>query len=57
MSVVVGIPKEQTPGERRIALVPDTVKRLTKLGATVVIEKGMGESAYFKDTVYLSRRG
>jgi NAD(P) transhydrogenase subunit alpha len=54
MSVVVGIPKEQTPGERRIALVPDTVKRLTKLGATVVIEKGMGESAYFKDAVYTS---
>jgi NAD(P) transhydrogenase subunit alpha len=48
----VAIPKEQTPGERRIALVPEVAERLTKLGVTLAIEKDMGKSANFADTTY-----
>ncbi len=52
MPIVVAVPKEQTPGERRVALVPEVAGRLAKLGATVVIEKEMGNSAYFLDAAY-----
>jgi H+-translocating NAD(P) transhydrogenase subunit alpha len=49
MPVRVAIPKELTPGEKRVALVPDVAKRLAKLGVELLIEKNMGESAFFKD--------
>ncbi len=52
MPVTVAVPKELTPSERRVALVPDIAARLAKLGATVVIEKEMGKSAYFADAAY-----
>lgn len=54
MPICVAAPKEQTPGERRIALVPEVATRLTKLGVTVAIEKDMGKSAHFLDAVYPS---
>ncbi len=44
--------KEATPGERRVALVPDMVKRLTSAGYEVVIEQGAGESAGYPDSAY-----
>ncbi|MDY6991104.1 MAG: Re/Si-specific NAD(P)(+) transhydrogenase subunit alpha [Pseudomonadota bacterium] len=52
MPITVAVPKEQTPGERRVALVPDIVGRLTQLGARVIIEKQMGKSAHFPDSAY-----
>jgi NAD(P) transhydrogenase subunit alpha len=52
MPVTVAVPKELTPSERRVALVPDIAARLAKLGATVVIEKEMGNGAYFADAAY-----
>ncbi len=52
MPICVGVPKEQTPDERRIALVPDIAKRLEKLGVSVVIETDMGKSAHFLDDAY-----
>jgi NAD(P) transhydrogenase subunit alpha len=48
----VAVPKEQTPGERRVALVPEVAGRLAKLGVSVAIEKEMGKSAYFLDAAY-----
>jgi len=54
MPITVAVPKEQTPEERRVALVPEIAERLTKLGVTVVIEKGMGKFAYLMDTAYPS---
>jgi NAD(P) transhydrogenase subunit alpha len=50
--VIVGVPKEVTPGERRVALVPDAVGPLKKLGMEVLVESGAGESAGFPDDVY-----
>ncbi|MDM8558832.1 Re/Si-specific NAD(P)(+) transhydrogenase subunit alpha [Candidatus Parabeggiatoa sp. HSG14] len=52
MPICVAVPKEQTPDERRVALVPDIAGRLAKLGVTVVIEKDVGKDAYFMDETY-----
>lgn len=52
MPMCVAVPKEQTPGERRVALVPEVAGRLAKLGVSVAIEKEMGKSAYFLDAAY-----
>src|SRR3972149_996864 len=38
----IGVPKETLPGERRVALVPETVQKLTKQGNEVVVERGAG---------------
>jgi len=48
----VGVPRETAPGERRVALVPETVKRLTGGGFEVVVERGAGERAAFLDSAY-----
>ncbi len=48
----IGIPKETRPGEARVAGTPDTVKRLSKLGFDVVIERGAGRAASFPDEAY-----
>ncbi len=45
--------KELAPGERRVALVPESVKKLTKEGFLVFVESGAGERAYFPDRAYL----
>lgn len=50
--MIVGVPKEVTPGERRVALVPDSVGPLEKLGAEVVVEAGAGVAAGFPDAAY-----
>jgi NAD(P) transhydrogenase subunit alpha len=47
----VGVPKETAPGERRVALVPETVSRLGE-GVDVVVETGAGEAAGFSDAAY-----
>ncbi len=49
----VGVPRESAPGERRVALVPDAVRRLTKDGLEVAVESGAGESAGFADAEYV----
>ena len=48
----LGVPKETAPGERRVALVPETVGRLAGLGFEVVVERGAGEAAAFPDKLY-----
>jgi H+-translocating NAD(P) transhydrogenase subunit alpha len=48
----IGVPKETAPRERRVALAPDSVARLVKAGATVVVERGAGTSASFPDSAY-----
>src|SRR5437879_8090866 len=48
----VGVPRETAAGERRVALVPDTVKRLAGSGFDVVVERGAGEAASFPDRDY-----
>jgi H+-translocating NAD(P) transhydrogenase subunit alpha len=46
MPVTIVVPRETSPGERRVALVPEIVTRLVKGGATVQVEAGAGETAY-----------
>ena len=46
-NISVGIPKELSPGERRVAISPTAVKALTKKGFTVNIEDGAGLEAKF----------
>ena len=44
--------RETTPGERRVALVPETVGRLTKSGNDVIVERAAGEASSFPDRMY-----
>ena len=48
----IGVPKETSPGERRVALVPESCKKLMQLGYTVSLEAGAGEDAGFSDSAY-----
>ena len=48
----VGIPRETTEGERRVALVPETVGKLAAAGFELVVEPGAGEAASFPDEAY-----
>ena len=48
----VGVVKEDAPGERRVALVPETVPKLQNAGAAVLVEAGAGEAAWFPDSAY-----
>jgi len=48
----VAVAREIRPGERRVAVVPEAVPRLTAAGLTVRIEPGAGEPAGFTDAAY-----
>ena len=50
--MIVAVPKETLPGERRVALVPDGVKALAKLGLELRIEAGAGAAAGCSDADY-----
>jgi NAD(P) transhydrogenase subunit alpha len=53
--VIVGVPKESYPGERRVALVPLVIPNLAKAGMEVVVETGAGEQAGYPDSVYTEK--
>jgi NAD(P) transhydrogenase subunit alpha len=53
--VIIGVPKESYPGERRVALVPLVVPNLLKAGLEVVIEKGAGVEAGYPDALYVEK--
>ncbi len=48
----VAVVKENAPGERRVALVPETVPRLAQAGLEVLVEAGAGDGAWFPDSAY-----
>jgi NAD(P) transhydrogenase subunit alpha len=48
----VGVPRETAPGERRVALVPESVKRLSGSGFEFVVEADAGHAASFTDETY-----
>ena len=50
--MIVGVPKEIYPGERRVALTPAVVPLLAKAGLEVVLEAGAGEQAGYPDAQY-----
>lgn len=52
MALQIGVPAETAIGERRVALVPDVVKRLTQQGMRVRVAEGAGTGAFFTDADY-----
>jgi len=48
----VAVPRESAPNEARVALVPETVAKLTKAGTAVAIARGAGDGASFPDEMY-----
>ena len=48
----IGVPRETSPGERRVALVPESAKKLIQAGYQVVVEAGAGSAAGFPDAAY-----
>ncbi|WP_316783657.1 NAD(P) transhydrogenase subunit alpha [Streptomyces sasae] len=51
-NVTVGAVRERVPGERRVALVPETVTLLVRAGIDVLVETGAGSGAWFADADY-----
>src|SRR5688572_31815636 len=52
--LTVGVPRETAPGERRVAMTPDTVKRLTASGVVVKVESGAGLASGHSDDAYVT---
>ncbi len=52
MPMSLGVPAETAPGERRVALTPDTAARLVKEGYAVCVEHGAGDAAFHPDEAY-----
>jgi NAD(P) transhydrogenase subunit alpha len=50
--MIIGIPKETHPGERRAAIIPASVERLVKIGAQITVETGIGSTIGFSDDGY-----
>src|SRR5687767_4512648 len=48
----ISVPKETHAGERRVALAPESCKKLIKAGFTVAVEAGAGDTAFFSDDAY-----
>jgi NAD(P) transhydrogenase subunit alpha len=48
----IGVPKESVAGERRVALVPEVVRKLTGKGHQVVVERGAGAAAMIPDAQF-----
>ena len=53
--MIVGVPKESYPGERRVALVPVVIPNLAKAGLEVIIEAGAGAQAGYPDSLYVEK--
>jgi H+-translocating NAD(P) transhydrogenase subunit alpha len=49
MAVTIGVLKETNPGERRVAISPEVVKKYRGLGAHVLLERGLGEATQIPD--------
>jgi NAD(P) transhydrogenase subunit alpha len=48
----IGVPKETAPGELRVALVPEVVRKLTAAGHELVVERSAGDGALIPDAAY-----
>lgn len=51
--MTIGIPRESSPGETRVAATPATVGQIIKLGYSVVVESGAGAASSFSDAAYV----
>jgi NAD(P) transhydrogenase subunit alpha len=52
--MIIGVPKEIMPGERRVAATPETVKAMRDMGLTVLVQKDAGEGAFYHDPEYIA---
>lgn len=52
--MIIGVPKEIMPGERRVSATPETVKAMRDMGLEVLVQKDAGEGAYFHDPEYIA---
>lgn len=50
--LTLAVPKETAANERRVALIPDTVKRYVAAGHTVLVQSGAGEAAFISDDAF-----
>src|ERR1700694_1705212 len=55
VSLVVGVPKEVAPGERRVAMVPRAFAALQKSGVELLVEPGAGEESGYPDAEYVEK--
>jgi NAD(P) transhydrogenase subunit alpha len=53
--MIIGVPKESFPGERRVALVPASIPALVKAKCEVVVEAAVGIDAGYPDTAYAEK--
>ncbi len=53
--MIIGVPKENYPGERRVAIVPMVIPALTKAGFEVIVEAGAGTAAGYPDAHYTEK--
>ena len=52
MALLIGVPRESFPGEKRVATVPEVVLKLIKQGFRVAVEAGAGDAAQISDDAY-----
>lgn len=45
MALLIGVPTETAPAEKRVATVPDVVEKLRKLGFSVAVQSGAGDAS------------
>ena len=53
--MIIGVPRESFPGERRVALVPAVIPNLAKAGLEVAIEANAGLEAGYPDADYVAK--
>jgi len=53
--MIVAVPRENQPGERRVALIPASIPPLVKAGLEILIESGAGQSAGYSDSQYVEK--
>ncbi|HEY4906003.1 MAG TPA: hypothetical protein VIH74_01015, partial [Candidatus Acidoferrum sp.] len=53
--MIVGVPREGFPGERRVALVPAALANLSKIGLEVIVESGAGVESGYPDADYVAK--
>ena len=50
--ILIGVATETAPGERRVAVTPETCRKLMAAGAQVLVQRGLGKAAYMPDAAY-----
>ena len=53
--MIIGVPKESYPGERRVALVPLVIPNLKKVGFEILVQSGAGVEAGYPDALYTEK--